>query len=63
MLCHENIFKKFIAQFNVEQKFILNFITKSKKMIYEVCPKSIRPAFISLRQSARAASARYERNQ
>ena len=35
MLCHENIFKKFIAQLNVDQKFIFDFITKeSKKMIY-----------------------------
>ena len=31
--------------------------------VYEMCPKSIRPAFIYLRQSARAASAGYERNQ
>ena len=30
---------------------------------YELCPKSIRPAFISSRQSARVASAGYERNQ
>ena len=35
MLCHKNIFKKFIAQLNVDQKFIFDFITKeSKKMIY-----------------------------
>ena len=35
MLCHENIFKKFIVQLNVDQKFIFNFITKeSKKIIY-----------------------------
>ena len=31
--------------------------------LYEVCPKSIRPAFISSRQTARAGSAGYERNQ
>ena len=31
--------------------------------IYEVCPKSIRPVFISSRQSARLASAGYECNQ
>ena len=30
---------------------------------YEACPKSIRSAYISSRQSARAASAGYERNQ
>ena len=34
MLCHENIFKKFIAQLNVDQKFIFDYLMKeSKKMI------------------------------
>ena len=32
-------------------------------LIYEMCPKSVQPAFISSRQSARAASAGYARNQ
>ena len=35
----------------------------SRQDVYEVCPKSIQPAFISSRQSARLASAGYERNQ
>ena len=35
----------------------------SIEILYEVRPKSIRLAFISSRQSARAASAGYERNQ
>ena len=35
MLCHENIFNKFIAQLKVDQKFIFDFIMKeTKKMIY-----------------------------
>ena len=44
--------------------FILPVLTMNKIfLMYEVCPKSIRPAFIPSRQSARAASAGYERNQ
>ena len=31
VLCHENIFKKFIAQLNVDQNFIFDFITKESK--------------------------------
>ena len=35
MLCHEYVFIKFIAQLNVDQKFIFDYIMReSKKMIY-----------------------------
>ena len=39
------------------------YLLKITILLYKVCPKSIRPAFIPSRQSARAASAGYERNQ